>query len=338
MSVVMVCHDQAALLETNIPHIMKQDFPLFEVIVVTDNCTDGTEEVLKLLERQYPRLHHTFIPASARYVSHQKLGITLGVKAARYDLIVLTHPDCNPASSLWLRSLSARFNAGTDIVLGYANYRYDHTFATKSRIYRRMMLQLRWFFAARKKAVSGDGCNMAFRRSVFMQNNGYAGRLNVLCGADDLLVEKLAAKGRTRVCCEKAARVEQSVGPGSNGNTKDRLLRMASQKRLSAVSKWRLLPWKMQDTMQLLSWALLLALMVVAGAEEHWAELAAVACLLLFFYLAEHLLFRRTAQRLDEPVRFFPLYVLTALMALPVWKLRSFAHRRDFIRKADSHF
>ena len=123
LSVILVAKDAASDLRKNLPAILEQDYPEFEVIVIYEQSSDDNcEDVLKLLKEKYPHLHHSFIPDSARYISHKKLGITMGIKASHYDWLVFTEPNCRPESNQWLRNLARNFTPDTDIVLGYSNY------------------------------------------------------------------------------------------------------------------------------------------------------------------------------------------------------------------------
>ncbi len=83
LSVVLCAHDDAEYLRTTLPAILEQDYPQFEVIVINDASTDSTEDILTRMEEKYPHLYHSFTPNSARYISHKKLALTLGVKASK---------------------------------------------------------------------------------------------------------------------------------------------------------------------------------------------------------------------------------------------------------------
>ena len=123
LSVILVAKDSASDLKKNLPAILEQDYPEFEVIVIYDQSSDDEcEDVLKLFKDKYPNLHHSFIPDSARYISHKKLGITMGIKASHHEWLVFTEPNCRPSSNQWLRKMASNFTPTTDIVLGYSNY------------------------------------------------------------------------------------------------------------------------------------------------------------------------------------------------------------------------
>ena len=103
LSVVICARNESENLRRNLPTILKQDYPDFEVIVINDGSTDESEDLLSALEEEYPNLYHSFTPDSARYISRKKLALTLGIKASKHDWLVFTEADCAPVSNQWLR-------------------------------------------------------------------------------------------------------------------------------------------------------------------------------------------------------------------------------------------
>ena len=75
-----------------------------------------------MMEEKYPHLYHSFTPDSARYISHKKLALTLGIKASKHDWLVFTETNCMPASNQWLKLMARNFTPQTQIVLGYSGY------------------------------------------------------------------------------------------------------------------------------------------------------------------------------------------------------------------------
>ena len=335
VTVVICCRDEGDYLEKNLPAILGQKGVKFEVVVVDDCSTDSTPEVLKRYEKQYPNLKHTFVPKSARYVSHEKLAVTLGVKAAKYEWIVLTRADCVPAGDSWLYEMSCCFAPEKDIVLGYSNFHYDGSLLARRAVYERIFYQLVWYNSARRRAVGGDGCNMAFRRSVFMANNGYASMLDYIYGADDLLVNSLSFRNRTAVCCSAAAIVEQQERLSVHEIRKWKMRRVAAQRQMRRKERICFLPVNLMN----LGVYLLVAGGIVSAlaflALQHYVFAGAVCGVLLTAMLANILMFRRVTTAFGAP-----LYVLSLLLydivrpiSYQFWKLKCHIHRNDFNRK-----
>ncbi|MFM7233036.1 MAG: glycosyltransferase, partial [Flavobacteriales bacterium] len=98
VSIVIAARNEEKNLLENVPKIMAQHHPNFEVIIVNDSSWDDTAEVLKALSLSYPQLHVIHIDEEKQHMQGKKFAITLGIKAAKHDIILLTDADCVPAS------------------------------------------------------------------------------------------------------------------------------------------------------------------------------------------------------------------------------------------------
>ena len=212
VSLIVYAEDHAEQLRTHLPAFLGQDYPQFEVIVVSDGLSEPCREVLSRLKAAHPTLYYTYIPPGARYISKKKLALTLGIKAAKHDWVFLTRADCRPASDEWLMGFSHKLTSDKDLAIGYANYEDDGSWRVRAAIFRRLRRNFFNFSAALSgRAVGGDGCNMAVRKSRFMAMQGYTSQLTYTCGEDSLLVDRLAEKGNTAVICSADTTVLQAL-------------------------------------------------------------------------------------------------------------------------------
>ncbi|MBR3021695.1 MAG: glycosyltransferase [Bacteroidaceae bacterium] len=189
LSVIITVSNQDYLLQKNLPAVLEQDYPDFEVIIVDDNSTDETADILQQLQYRYPRLRTTFVPPTSRRISHRKLALTLGIKAAVNEWLVFTDADCRPASNQWLRCLASRLQknsqpkteSSVDAVIGYTGYERS-----------RFDIQLRGLrllgLATHGKAHMAYGTNLLYRRSIFFDAKGYSSHLHLERGDDDIFV------------------------------------------------------------------------------------------------------------------------------------------------------
>ena len=104
VSVIICARNEEDNLRNYLSSILEQDYPTFEVIVINDESSDDTPVVLDRYARLYNNLHITFVPTGARIQSSKKLGLTLGVKAAKYDYLLFTDADCRPETSHWINA------------------------------------------------------------------------------------------------------------------------------------------------------------------------------------------------------------------------------------------
>lgn len=209
VSVIVVADNNAEDLRANLDSLLSQDYePAYEVIVVVDKDEDGTGDFLKAYGKR-PNLYTTFVPDSSRYMSRRKLAITLGVKAAKNELILLTDATCRPVSDKWISVMASRLDEGTDIVMGYSNYIHE---AGLFKVFYRFHCEYSNFREACNGAAYGmAGNNIMFRKDVFMAGNGFQGNLKYLRGEYVFLVNKYAGQGNAAVETSCEGRVEDRV-------------------------------------------------------------------------------------------------------------------------------
>ena len=209
VSVIVVADNNAEDLRANLDSLLSQDYePGYEVIAVVDKDEDGTGDFLKAYGKR-PNLYTTFVPDSSRYMSRRKLAITLGVKAAKNELILLTDATCRPVSDKWISVMASRVDEGTDIVMGYSNYIHE---AGLFKVFYRFHCEYSNFREACNGAAYGmAGNNIMFRKDVFMAGNGFQGNLKYLRGEYGFLVNKYAGHGNAAVETSCEGRVEDRV-------------------------------------------------------------------------------------------------------------------------------
>lgn len=197
VSVVIVSDNNAQELRENLSLYLSQDYSSgYEIIVVICRDEDGTRDVLETYS-EHDNLYSTFVPTSSKYVSRYKLAITLGVKAAKNELILLTDASCKPVTNKWIYSMASACNEGKDVVLGYSNYdKYTSHFRTFVHLYREYVMM---YEASKKHAYGFDGKNVMFRKSLFLSNDGFLGNLKYLRGEYDFLINKYAKDEKVTV-------------------------------------------------------------------------------------------------------------------------------------------
>lgn len=104
---VIVVHDQAEVLEHNLPQFLTvASASQGEVIVVDDSSTDNTPDVLKLFKEGNPQLYTTFLPKSVPNKSRLQLALNIGAKAALSPRIVFADITRPPLVNEWLTGLA----------------------------------------------------------------------------------------------------------------------------------------------------------------------------------------------------------------------------------------
>ena len=200
VSIIVCAKNEAAQLEAFLPLILEQNYPDYEVIVVNDGSDDGTDDILTLYKSKYSKLYVTTIPKSGNFDHNKKLAVSIGLKAAKNDWVLLTDADCKPVSNEWIKLMQQKFDEKTDFVIGYGGYKKAKGFLNKIIRYDTLTIALQYFtFALAKLPYMGVGRNLAYRKSVFFQNKGFSSHLHLSSGDDDLFVNENANKRNLKI-------------------------------------------------------------------------------------------------------------------------------------------
>lgn len=191
ISVVITVDDEGESLKANLPKWLSQSYEGdYQVIVVVAGNDSLVENVLKQNSGS-ERLYTTFIPSSSRYMSRKKLAVTIGVKAAKYDWVLLTDADCSPCTDKYIDNVSGKCSGDCRLVLGYTNYgegmpaarQFDSTYS----LYRQLAM------AGRGRAWAYSGKSLLFGKRMFIDGKGFDGNLKYARGEYEYIVNKFAS-------------------------------------------------------------------------------------------------------------------------------------------------
>jgi len=200
VTIIITTRDQEAILARQLPLILEQEYPEFQVVVVNDASSDDTDEVLKKLALQYPHLYHTFVPPGVQSISTKKMALTVGIKAAKHDFLLFTEANCLPSGPNWIASMMQQFTSKTSVVLSYSRYETIKGVFKKLIAYDNLFQGMRYLgLAASKRPYMGVGKNLAYRKELFFNQKGFASHLNLFSGEDDLFISDVAKGKNTRV-------------------------------------------------------------------------------------------------------------------------------------------
>ncbi|HJH45250.1 glycosyltransferase [Bacteroides fragilis] len=335
LSVVICARNESENLRRNLPAILKQDYPDFEVIVINDGSTDESEDLLSELEEEYPNLYHSFTPDSARYISRKKLALTLGIKASKYDWLVFTEADCTPVSDKWLRRIARNFTPSTDIVLGYSGYERGKGWLHKRVSFDSLFTSLRYLgFALAGKPYMGIGRNLAYRKELFFKVKGFSTHLNMQRGEDDLFINQIANENNTRVETSPDSVIRMQPVERYKDWKEEKVSYMATTRFYKGSQRWLL---GLETATRLLFYVACLSGIVFGILSFHW--LAAGLALLLWIvrYSAQAYVINKTANEMgDNRSYYFTLPVFDIIRPLQSLKFRLYRlYRRkgDFMRR-----
>ncbi|MGA2507203.1 MAG: glycosyltransferase [Chitinispirillaceae bacterium] len=171
----------------------------YEVIVVNDRSSDGTEKVCDAYRQRYSALSVINVDTIPAGIAPKKHAVALGIARSRNEIIVLTDADCS-VQSHWLTTIDRYFTGTTGLVQGITTYArpggMNHFF---------FGLQALDFLShgiVAAAAIGGglplnsNANNFAFRKNAFNDAGGYGSiSQKAVSGDDDLLLQRIAGSG-----------------------------------------------------------------------------------------------------------------------------------------------
>jgi glycosyltransferase involved in cell wall biosynthesis len=207
VSVIICSKDEAANLAKNLPGALVQKYrTTHEVIVVNDNSSDESRYVLEQYQKTFRQLQLVELKHQARLISGKKFPLSLGIKKARYEILLLTDADCVPASEFWIEKMQEGFNDGTEIVLGYGALHKRKGIFNKLVRWETFHTALQYLsYALAGYPYMGVGRNLSYKRTVFFRQKGFSSHNHIPGGDDDLFINKAATKKNTAIVINKDA-------------------------------------------------------------------------------------------------------------------------------------
>ena len=197
VSIVIPILEDAPELAATVEMMLQQEYAApFRVILVADKG-NALVERLSAQNKDNKHMYCTFVPNSSRYMSRKKLTLTLGIKAADTDWVVILEPTCTPLSTKWLAALAPSLATDNRLVVGYTALEED----TRTS-WRYQQLRSSFYILTRTlrgKAYRHAGGFVAMRKTDFMKRDGFSGNLNLLHGEYDYLVNKFGDDMATTV-------------------------------------------------------------------------------------------------------------------------------------------
>ncbi|HKP31992.1 MAG TPA: glycosyltransferase, partial [Chitinophagaceae bacterium] len=196
VSVIVCARDEAANLATNLPGLLVQTYPTtHEVIVVNDNSIDESKYVIAELQKTFKNLQHIELKQEAIGIPGKKYPLSIGIKEAKHEVVLLTDADCVPASEFWIQKMQDAYNDGVEVVLGYGAYHKKPGLLNKViRFETASSAQQFLSYALAGLPYMGVGRNLSYKKGLFFRVKGFSSLNHIPSGDDDLFINKVAHK------------------------------------------------------------------------------------------------------------------------------------------------
>lgn len=307
VSIVICARNEEHNLMEHLHLVIDQDYPNFEVVVVNDSSWDDTGTILKAFKLQYDsRLHLVNLDEAKQSMGGKKFALTLGIKAAKHELILLTDADCRPRSRHWIREMVRVKQEGKEIVLGFSPYRKTRGLLNKLIRFDAFMIALHYFgFASRGKAYMGVGRNLMYTKELFFRIGGFRTHYTLASGDDDLFVQEAARGHNVAWSLHPDAFTESPAKPTWGTWFTQKMRHFTTAPRYKRVFRWLL-------ALGPLSYLLMLGL-AVSCFIMHTLVLVVVG-LLFVRWVVQWTILHRASRQLQQPDLCWPAPVLELLL------------------------
>ena len=213
LSIVVCLHNEEENVKNLMKSLLEQEYPKdkLEYIFVNDRSTDKTGELLDKYSRENKKIKVIHINDIQNGFAPKKRAIDSAIKIAIGEVILLTDADARH-SKKWAKTISSYFTEKVGMVLG--NVSYKKLSRNDNLLFKLLKLE---FFSISAVAVSTVsikypatciGTNMAFRKQVYEELNGFGKYKNIQSGDDDLFLQ--------RVRDESDWKIEYAIGNDAN--------------------------------------------------------------------------------------------------------------------------
>lgn len=167
----------------------------FEVILVDDNSTDDTYEIIK--SSICDKFNYLVTKADYKILPGKKGALDIGIRHTSFPYIMITDADCRPEPN-WLLSFSSKFD-NFDFLFGIAPFKTENSLINHISCFENLRSSILTFsFASLGIPYSAAARSFGFKKESFQMIDGYNQTVETLSGDDDLLIRE-AVKQKLKI-------------------------------------------------------------------------------------------------------------------------------------------
>ena len=149
-------------------------------------------------------LHVVELKQEAKLIPGKKFPLSIGIKTAKYEIVLLTDADCVPATEFWIDKMQETYDDDTEIVLGYGAYHKKSGLLNKLVRWETFHTALQYLtYALAGLPYMGVGRNLSYKKTIFFRHKGFSAHNNIASGDDDLFINMAATKNNTKINIDK---------------------------------------------------------------------------------------------------------------------------------------
>jgi cellulose synthase/poly-beta-1,6-N-acetylglucosamine synthase-like glycosyltransferase len=192
ITVIVPFRNEAKNIKNVYESLKNQDYPQdrYEVLFVDDNSTDNSVKLLSDVNHS-SNIKIIYVPEDYSRNAHKKRAIRYGIEQSIGEIIVTTDADCIHNKS-WLKNLLSYFDEDTAFVAGPVEFIEEtNLFQKMQKIeHASLMIVAAGLIGAGNPTIC-SAANIAYRKKVFYEVDGFLHNMNLSSGDDELLMQKI---------------------------------------------------------------------------------------------------------------------------------------------------
>lgn len=311
VTIIVCARNEEDNLFKNLPKIMEQDYPNFEVIVVNDQSVDDSRHIIKAYQERYSHLKHIELEKNRHRKFGKKIPLTIGIKGASYDKLLMIDADCYPDSNQWLRRMVSNYKAEKSIVIGYGPYEKQNGFLNRMIRFDTTAIAATYLsFARTGRPYMAVGRNMSYSKALFFEVEGFKKHYHIQSGDDDLFIQDAATRKNVAIEIHPESFVYSYPQKTWHDWFKQK------QRHFTTAPKYKLINKLFLGIFPLSMVFMLLSFLILLFNYEWWLFATALLVLrFIFYWLINGLLFKKLKS--GDLVIFYPFYELLHFFMMP---------------------
>ena len=211
ISLLLYTKNNEELLKKQLPVFLKQKHKNYEIVLINHASTDGSLEVMENVQKKNPTIKIIDVKNNETFWASKKYALTLGIKAAKHEQLVLSSIDYEPQSTSWLQYMAGA-SMQKPIVIGFKNFnQIKRNFFY--RFFDFMHIIKNYTFGKIGLHFNGSSANVSYTKTLFFSTNGFVRHMNIPFGETKLFTNEIAKKSNTTFCLHPDAEVAHDQKP-----------------------------------------------------------------------------------------------------------------------------
>ncbi|TXD78723.1 glycosyltransferase [Algoriphagus ratkowskyi] len=331
VTVVICAHNEFSNLKTLIPKLFEQDYPLFDVMVVNDRSSDSTRRLLEKMMESFPKLRSVTIKYTPPHVTAKKFALTLGIKVAKHDVMLLTDADCLPESDQWIRKMTEPIrNQGKTFAVGFSGYEQKPGFLNNWIQFETLLTALYYMsFGLWKRPFMAVGRNLSYRRSFFMDVKAFKNLWHIEGGDDDLFVNLYTNGRNTEIVLDPEANTISKPKENRKDYFIQKKRHLHAGKHYDGEDKRKIGLYSFSHA---LFWLAGIGLLIYVGLDQSWEHFCVVFGIIVLRSVLITLIFKAAEKKIQGTKPPKNIWILDFLYLGYFWILGTISHQAKDIQ------